>query len=361
MVSPHVLVILDGASEPTDGARQTSLQRACTPALDALAGGGTLSRVRTVPLGLAAGSEVAIPVLLGWTPSSPVDRAAIEAAAYRIAVPPGSRAWRVDVLGRDGERADSAASRHAAQALGTAARSHAVHRLSGHRLLLVGPPPLPEAAIAPHLHVWADGARLPRSLDASTTFIAARGAAAGIASLLGARVVVPGGATGDAESNLEAKAMAATAALAAGISRTVVHVGGADEAAHARDGAGKVAFLERADRELIDPIAAAVDRVGGTLQVCPDHGCDPLTGMHDAHPVPCLTWPAAGSRTGAALWPRLTEGSVPARPRLTEGAVAVGGPRLTDGSVAAHRPRLTEGSVAALAEVDLTANASAAA
>src|SRR5204863_7532508 len=62
-----VLVILDGASEPRHGG-PTSLEAARTPVLDALAGEGTVSSLRTVPDGLPAGSETAIPVLLGWTP-----------------------------------------------------------------------------------------------------------------------------------------------------------------------------------------------------------------------------------------------------------------------------------------------------
>ena len=76
-----VLVILDGASEPLRGGEPSSLELAATPALDALAREGRLSRLRTVAPGLPAGSECAIPALLGWTPPARVDRAAIEAAA----------------------------------------------------------------------------------------------------------------------------------------------------------------------------------------------------------------------------------------------------------------------------------------
>jgi 2,3-bisphosphoglycerate-independent phosphoglycerate mutase len=301
---PDVLVILDGASEALDGARQTSLERACTPALDALARGGTLARVRTVPVGLAPGSEVAIPVLLGWTPTAPVDRGAIEAAAHGIAVPAGARAWRVDVLGDDAGRADAASTRRAALALRVRAPAHAVHPLAGHRLLLVGAAPLPDAAQAPYLRVWPEGVAVPRALDATTVVIAARGAGAGVAALLGARVVVPDGATGGPATDLHAKATAAAVALTAGARHVVVHVGGADEAAHARDAAGKVAFLERADRELLAPLAVAVGRAGGTLRVCPDHGCDPVSGTHDAHPVPSVTWTPAEAGAAVAREPR---------------------------------------------------------
>lgn len=319
-----VLLILDGASEPVADGRPTSLERARTPALDALARGGALTRVRTVPAGLPAGSEAAIPVLLGWTPPARVDRGLVEAAAHAIDVPVGARAWRIDVRGADGARAGAAATARAAAALARdvtrspahgagGAAAYAVHALAGHRLLLVGPAPLPAAARAPGLHAWPEGIAVPRRLDASTVVVAAAGAAAGLARLLGAAVVVPAGATGGPSSDLAAKTVAARDAIAAGAARVVVHVGGPDEAAHVRDAAAKVAVLERADRDVVGPLLAAVRDAGGTLRVCPDHGCDPVTGRHDGAPVPCVTWPAA---PGAAAdeGARLTERAVAARP-----------------------------------------------
>jgi 2,3-bisphosphoglycerate-independent phosphoglycerate mutase len=287
----NVLVILDGASEPLHGDDATSLERARTPALDELARAADLVRLTTVPGGLPAGSEVAIPVLLGWTPPAPVARGPIEAAAHGIDVPPGATAWRVDVLA-GGRRADAAATRRAAGDLRAAAPGHEVHHLTGHRLLLVGPPPLPPAAHVAPFDAWPDGERVPPCLDAGTVVIAAVGAAAGVARMMGAAVAVPGGATGGPDTDLAAKAASAREAITAGSRRVVVHVGGADEAAHARDAHAKVAFLERTDRELVAPLADAVRAAGGTLQICSDHGCDPATGLHDPGPVPSLTWPA---------------------------------------------------------------------
>lgn len=306
----NVMVILDGASEPLHGDAPTSLEAARTPALDELARTGRLSRLGTIPDGLPAGSEVAIPVLLGCPPVAAVARAPVEAAAYEIEVPAGSRAWRVDVVA-DGRRAGPAATRRAAQRLAAAAPGHVVHRLAGHRLLLVGPAPLPAAAGQPQLEVWPDGETLPRRLASGTVMVAARGAAAGVARLLGATVVAPDGATGGPDSDLAAKAAAARTAIAAGAPRVVIHVGGADEAAHARDRDGKVAFIERADSELIAPIADIARSVSATLIVCPDHGCDPATGRHDAAPVPSLSWP--GERDGAR---RLTEREAAHRPLI---------------------------------------------
>jgi 2,3-bisphosphoglycerate-independent phosphoglycerate mutase len=134
---------------------------------------------------------------------------------------------------------------------------------------------------------------------------------------MGAATVVPAGATGQPDSDLAAKARAALAAIGAGATRVVVHVGGPDEAAHRRDRAAKVAAIERADRELIGPLAEALRAAGGTLRVCPDHGCDPATGAHDGAPVPCLDWPIEEWRSGSR---REMQTSTP---RLTERAVAL--------------------------------------
>lgn len=276
------LIILDGASEPA-GARPTSLERARTPELDRLCCEGRLSLLLTVAPGLKPGSETAIPALLGWAPPGPVDRGALEAAALGISLADGERAWRVD--GHD-----------ALERLRDALAHHTVRPLRGHRMLVTGSPPLP--ALGPGLRAWPEGLVPPRVLDERTVVVAAPGAAAGIGRLMGALVVCPPGATGGPDSDLGAKAAAALEAIDAGAEHVVVHVGGADEAAHARDAELKVAVLERADTELIGPLATAVDR----LRVCPDHGCDPADGTHCADAVPVLDWPAAPPTGG-----RLTE------------------------------------------------------
>lgn len=339
-----VLVILDGASEPL-GDSPTSLERAHTPTLDGLAVDGVLLRLQTVANGLPAGSESAIPALLGWVPVGPVDRGAIEAAAHGIEVREGERAWRVD---RRDRRDAAAAARALAERLGArhSTADHRVHHLAGHRMLIVAPAPartlgaellgvelrsgvlrtgmLNPGALGAEmprpggsrddLFVWPAGAMPPRLLDERTVVIGARGAAIGIARLMGARTVVPPGATGRPGTDLAAKAAAALEAIDAGATRVVVHVGAPDEAAHERDAEAKVAAIEAADELLLRPLADALRarraRLGtgaATLQVCPDHGCDPATGRHDDAPVPCLRWPFAyGHEHGS----RLTERAV---------------------------------------------------
>lgn len=362
----ELLVILDGASEPPREGVPTSLERAVTPALDALCAEGSLTRLRTVAPWLEAGSEHAIPALLGWTPPAPVDRGMVEAAAREIAVGEGERAWRIDVrAAADGARANAA---DALPSLAVALPSHTLHLLGGHRLLAVGAPPLPPCSdlddvarrrrpddltlhawpedLRPvwpedlRLHPWPEGIVPPRLLDAGTVMIAAPGAAAGLARLLGARVTTPAGATGRPGSDLAAKAAAALAALSDGAERIVVHVGAPDEAAHELDATAKIAAIEAADRDLIAPLAAALrTRRAGILRICPDHGCNPADGRHDPAPVPCVTWSAPSAPRSAQAAPHFASsaphfassaprsapsapGSAQAAPRLTERAVA---------------------------------------
>jgi 2,3-bisphosphoglycerate-independent phosphoglycerate mutase len=345
-----VLVILDGASEPL-GEAPTSLERAHTPVLDGLADEGAVMALRTVASGLPVGSETAIAALLGWVPDAPVDRAAIEAAAHGIEMAGGERAWRVD---RRDRMDATATARQLAHVLAKSvpgrrgASRGRVHHLCGHRMLVVGPDPdrtlggellqvaLRSGRFGRELMVWPTGAIPPRVLGGETVVIGARGAAIGIARLMGARTIVPRGATGGAGTDLGAKAAAAIEVMAiettegragghendtgggrdrrvgGGARRVVVHVGTADEAAHERDAAAKVVAIEAADALLLAPLAQALRADGGTLQVCPDHGCDPATGEHDGAPVPCLLWPAAAA---------LGEGSVSGG-RLTERTVA---------------------------------------
>ena len=317
---PVVLVILDGASEPI-GEGPTSLESARTPTLDRLASEGLLAKVRLIAAGMPVGSEAAIPALLGWFPTGPVDRGALEAAALGIPVAPGERSWRVDVVVPWGtRRASRADTERAARELALAAPGYAVHRLTGHRLLLCGPPPLPEAIRAHGLRVWRQGIVPPRVLGPDTVVIGARGAAVGAARLMGAQTIIPDGATGQPDSDLAGKAAAAVSAIASGARMVVVHVGGPDEASHVRDRAAKIASLERADRYLIAPLAESVGRAGGTLRVGPDHGCDPETGAHHGGPVPWLVWSGgSGESSGPnrASERRLTERAVAGLPPST--------------------------------------------
>jgi 2,3-bisphosphoglycerate-independent phosphoglycerate mutase len=298
-----VLVIPDGAAQPLRPGVPTALAAARTPVLDELAATGEVARVAVTRAGLPAGSEAGVPALLGHAPARALGRGWIDAAGYGVRVPEGMVPWRADVRRADGSRAGAGTARRMAAALG-GAWTH------GHRLALFAPEGgAPEGGGG--VHVWPDGATLPRVLDESTVVVAARGAAAGCALLLGATLVVAPGATGDVDTDLNAKARAVVDAIECGARRVVVHVGGPDEAAHRRDAGAKIAALEGIDAGLLAPLRDAVARAGGTLAVCPDHGTDPFDGTHDAGAVPALRW---GRGIAPAGPDRMTEAATAGRP-----------------------------------------------
>jgi len=287
-VSAEVLVIPDGAAQPPRDGAPTALEVARTPTLDALAAEGAVLRVATTPPGLPPGSETGIPALLGAAPDAPVGRGRVDAAAHGIDVPEGAVPWRADLHYANGRRASVRQARDVCAHMRGWAFS-----IGGHRIVLVARDrPEDRRMLGLRLTVWHDGASLSGPLPVGTTVVAARGAAAGCAALLGAEVVVPRGTTGDTDTDLHAKTQAAIAAVASGAGRVVVHVGAPDEAAHRREPEAVVAALERMDAELLAPLHDVVAAQGGQLAVCPDHGTDPLTGAHDASPVPAVVWGA---------------------------------------------------------------------
>jgi 2,3-bisphosphoglycerate-independent phosphoglycerate mutase len=229
-----------------------------------------LRRRRTTPDGLDPGSETGLPALLGTPPRAPVARGPIEAAAAGIALAPGHRAWRLDLRRPDGTRTPEAEARLLVPLVAARLPAHAVTHLRGHRLLASGRRrPVLGGVAGLDVEVWPDGAALAPILDARTTVVCGPGAAAGIARLLGARVTVPDGATGDVDTDLAA--------------------------------------LERADAHLIAPLAAAARRHGALLAVTADHGTCPRTGRHDGAPVPLVL---GGPDVTAAGPERLTERAV---------------------------------------------------
>jgi 2,3-bisphosphoglycerate-independent phosphoglycerate mutase len=306
----RILVVLDGAPEPVQP-WPTSLEAAATPALDALCAVGDVGRLRTTPEGRAPGSETGLPVLLGATPDEPPGRGWIEACAAGVTVPAGLGAWRLDVHRRDGSRASEHEVRLVVPLLRARLPRHRIAALRGHRLLAVGARlPRLESCAGYDIAVWTDGARLaPVDSLSRTTLICGPGAAAGIGRLLGSRVVVPDGATGDTDSHLGAKTAAALGALADG--DVVVHVGAPDEAAHRGERDAKRRAIEAADHDVVAPLRAAARKAGAMLAVTSDHGTCPWTGRHDAQPVPFVV---AGPERAARGPLRLTERAVADEP-----------------------------------------------
>ncbi len=109
----------------------------------------------------------------------------------------------------------------------------------------------------------------------------------GIASALGASVIRRRGMTANVDTDLSLKFDCALEALEEH-DLVMVHVKGADIAAHDRRPDLKVAFLERLDREL----KALLDRLDRPVRVAvtADHATLSELGAHGADPVPVLIW-----------------------------------------------------------------------
>lgn len=282
-----VLVVPDGAAQPLRPDAESALELAHLPALDALAAEGSLIRVDTTPAGLPPGSETGIPTLLGAPPDTPIGRGRVDAAGRGVPVPDDLIPWRADLVYNSGKRASIRQVRDVCSHLGRNALP-----MGGHRILVLSASRPPDRRILGlRLRVWEDGPAPSGPLPRNTRLIAAPGTAAGCGRLLGADVVTPATATGDTDTDLAAKLEAAVEAVREEIPFVVVHVGGPDEAAHRRDQDAVVEMLERIDALLIAPLWEVVERCGGRLAVCPDHGTDPATGKHDSAPVPAVAWP----------------------------------------------------------------------
>lgn len=97
----------------------------------------------------------------------------------------------------------------------------------------------------------------------------------GIGRLLGMEVICPPGSTGDVDTDLLEKGKAALNA-AKTCPFVLLHVNGADEAAHRKDPRQKKAFLQQVD----DGLLTMLLRSYHDIYVVSDHGTDPATGQH---------------------------------------------------------------------------------
>ncbi len=94
--------------------------------------------------------------------------------------------------------------------------------------------------------------------------------------------VIPS-ATGDVDTDLSAK-LEATLRLARERDFVMLHIGGTDEATHRFDAREKAEFVNKTDREVIEPLLKAVPD-GTRIMVTCDHVALCTTGGHTAEPV----------------------------------------------------------------------------
>jgi 2,3-bisphosphoglycerate-independent phosphoglycerate mutase len=97
----HLILLGDGMSDRpiAELGGRTPLQAAATPHLDRLAREGVLGRARTIPAGLAPGSDVANLSVLGYDPAAfYTGRSPLEAAGMGVALGPDDVAFRLNLV-----------------------------------------------------------------------------------------------------------------------------------------------------------------------------------------------------------------------------------------------------------------------
>ena len=104
----------------------------------------------------------------------------------------------------------------------------------------------------------------------------------GVGKLLGGKVFTPPGATGNKDTNVEAKIEAALKALESS-DVVLLHIKAPDELGHDRDFEGKVRFVEKLDPHLSKLLNLDLSEV--CLVVTSDHSTPVKVGDHTADPV----------------------------------------------------------------------------
>ena len=106
----------------------------------------------------------------------------------------------------------------------------------------------------------------------------------GIAKLLNMALIPMSEATGDTDTNLNEKVEAAITA-AKDYPFVLLHINGADEAAHRKDKNEKNDFLHKVDTVVLHSLLQS----GHDIYVASDHGTDPITGQHIGNRQPMFT------------------------------------------------------------------------
>ncbi|MCL1803043.1 MAG: hypothetical protein FWG30_05290 [Eubacteriaceae bacterium] len=120
----------------------------------------------------------------------------------------------------------------------------------------------------------------------SASAVAGTEIVAGICEMMDMNLVYSDGFTGDTDTHLYEKALAAAGALEY-TDFALMHINGADEAAHRLDQFEKAAFIQKIFDEAVMPLSKMLEP-GSCLMVCSDHATDPISGSHKPYPQPFL-------------------------------------------------------------------------
>ena len=362
MMRKRVLLVPDGMADEPQAALggRTPLEAAHTPCMDGLARGGVVGLVRTIPVGMAPGSDIGNLSVLGYDPAAVFSGRSPLEAVNIVDLAPDDVSYRCNLvtiagglltdntaghIANDDAHACFAALREALDDEEFAFYPGVTYRgllvWHGGELVSCTPPhdildrpaadylpgmaagvgDTPPAAKLADLQrraddvlagvrpatnawFWGEGRRpdMPRFKDLyglSGAVVGAVDLVRGIGRLAGLDVVDVPGATGDLDTDYGAKARAAVKALA-DHDLVWVHVEAPDEAGHMGDVDEKVRAIERVDAEVLAPILGASPRPA--VMVLPDHYTPVATRTHADPPVPfVISEPQPGSGGGGAM------------------------------------------------------------
>lgn len=306
-----VLCIVDGM---TDAGFQVSQM----PALLHMANEGCSGWLNTTPKGLMPDTLPCVSSILGLSEDEvkTVGRGFVEALGSDIPMKKGDRVYRVSWLNLDKDKnvlgfcitppktktiegtSYFPLNKYAGILLvhATGSSGDAVtpttppHMLFGQqldRLMPKGDPILESFSLAnfsnEHIPIpWGGGfvGQMPSTLQ-PVAMITATQVVIGISKMLGMVFMRGDGSTGDVDTDLRQKYEICLDALSK-YDLVVLHLGGADEAAHRKNRAEKASFLRAVNDIVLQPLLEQNIQ----LAACSDHSTDPETGHHGSEPQP---------------------------------------------------------------------------
>ncbi|MDD1686606.1 cofactor-independent phosphoglycerate mutase [Methanoregula sp.] len=343
----YIIVLGDGmADEPIASLEgKTPLEYAKTPNLDRMAREGACGRLRTVPDGFEAGSDIANMSVLGYAPEKYyTGRGPLEALSMGIDLSPGDVAYRCNLVDVENETMADFSAGHISSGEGKdlfAALQPAIPEVmvqagvsyrnllvvhGGHGSTSTPPHDIVGQGIAGYLPKGKDAELLLRCMEKSRSVFAhhpvnkARAAAGkrpatqiwpwsggkkpafplfadkygkkggmisavdllnGIARCAGMEVITVPGATGYLDTDYAAKARYALDAIKR-LDFVYVHIEAPDEAGHMGSIEEKVKAIEKVD-EVVGTILNGFD---GVVAVLPDHPTPIRAKTHTRDPVP---------------------------------------------------------------------------
>ncbi len=130
--------------------------------------------------------------------------------------------------------------------------------------------------------LWGQSAMtsLPK-FAAESAAVCKKNVVKGLARALNMNVIEPSGATADTDTDLDEKVFF-TLKAAERFPFVLLHINGADEAAHRKNGLEKRKFLQKVDEKVLSRLIASQHEI----TVASDHGSEFLTGNHTDTPQP---------------------------------------------------------------------------